>query len=77
MTLFELDEGPQGLGRDASNPIQVHDTEVSRRHAEFAYDGTHCTLTDLGSSNGTYLNGKRVEEPCCSPTATACRSAAR
>jgi two-component system, NtrC family, sensor kinase len=62
--MFELDQGPQGLGRDASNAIQVHDSEVSRRHAQFAYDGTHCTLTDLGSSNGTYLNGKRVEDPC-------------
>lgn len=62
--MFELDQGPQGLGRDASNSIQVHDSEVSRRHAQFAYDGTHCTLTDLGSSNGTYVNGKRLEEPC-------------
>jgi len=62
--MFELDQGPQGLGRDASNAIQVHDSEVSRRHAQFAYDGTQCTLTDLGSSNGTYLNGKRVEDPC-------------
>jgi two-component system, NtrC family, sensor kinase len=63
-TLFELEDGKQGIGRDASNQIQVHDTEVSRRHVELHYDGTFCTVTDLGSSNGTYINGKRLTEPC-------------
>jgi branched-chain amino acid transport system permease protein len=35
-TRFELEDAVVGLGRDASNPILVHDTEVSRRHAEAA-----------------------------------------
>ncbi len=61
--LFELEEGSIAIGRDASNQIQVHDTEVSRRHAEIRYDGTHCVVADLDSSNGTYVNGKRVSEP--------------
>jgi signal transduction histidine kinase len=63
-TLFELENGTQGVGRDASNQIQVHDTEVSRRHAEVHYDGSICLVVDLGSSNGTYVNGKKISEPC-------------
>jgi signal transduction histidine kinase len=61
--LFEIEEGAQGIGRDASNAIQVHDNEVSRRHAEIRYDGSACMVADLGSSNGTFVNGKRIAEP--------------
>jgi len=50
------------VGRDASNPIQLHDTEVSRRHAEIRRDGAHFTVSDLGSSNGTYVNGTQVQQ---------------
>ena len=59
---FEL-EGPRvGVGRDISNTIQIHDTEVSRVHAELSFQDDACTLTDLGSSNGSHVNGKRVEQ---------------
>ena len=58
---FELTEGPHGLGRDSGNPIQLHDTEVSRRHAEIKLEGKQFTLADLGSSNGTYVNGSRIQ----------------
>src|SRR5262249_37453402 len=61
-TLFELEEGTLGIGRDAANHIQIHDTEVSRRHAELRFDGTQCFVADLNSSNGTYLNGQRIPE---------------
>jgi two-component system NtrC family sensor kinase len=61
---FDVDEGKISLGRDASNQIRLHDTEVSRRHAELSYDGSVCTIVDLGSSNGTYVNGQRVEKEC-------------
>jgi signal transduction histidine kinase/pSer/pThr/pTyr-binding forkhead associated (FHA) protein len=60
--LFDMEEGKLGIGRDASNQIQVHDTEVSRRHAEIHNDGTVCVVVDLGSSNGTFINGQRVTE---------------
>ena len=59
--LFDVEEGTLGIGRDPSNHLQVHDTEVSRRHAELRYDGAHCIVADLGSSNGTYVNGTRLE----------------
>ncbi len=62
--LFDLEEGALGLGRDSANHIQIHDTEVSRKHAEVRYDGNVCLVADLNSSNGTYVNGRRIEGPC-------------
>ncbi|MGD9723436.1 MAG: ATP-binding protein [Pirellulales bacterium] len=61
--MFQLDESVQGIGRDASNAIQVHDHEVSRKHAELRFDGSICKVVDLGSSNGTFVNGQRVTDP--------------
>ena len=59
---FELDRPTVDIGRDSSNVVQLHDTEVSRRHAEILRaDNTH-TVTDLDSSNGTFVNGQRVSQ---------------
>ncbi|HEV7223226.1 MAG TPA: FHA domain-containing protein, partial [Pirellulales bacterium] len=58
---FELEGEAVSLGREAGNDIQLHDTEVSRRHAELRRAAKTFALTDLGSSNGTYVNGKRIE----------------
>jgi signal transduction histidine kinase len=58
---FTLDDDAQSIGRDKSNAVQLNDTEVSRRHAELRRDGGRCVLVDLGSSNGTYVNGKRID----------------
>ena len=60
-TRFELDRDTVSLGREATNVIQMHDTEVSRRHAEIRLEGSVYTLVDLGSSNGSFVNGQRVE----------------
>ncbi len=49
------------LGRDASNEIQLHDTEISRRHAQIYAAGNVYTVSDLNSSNGTYVNGRPVD----------------
>ena len=61
---FELDArgGSSIIGREASNRVQLHDTEVSRRHAEIRCDGESFLLADLGSSNGTFVNNERVDE---------------
>ncbi|NLX95825.1 MAG: FHA domain-containing protein [Rhodopirellula sp.] len=59
-TRFELDAESIGLGRDALNPVQLHDTEVSRQHAEFRRLKGDYELADLNSSNGTYVNGRRI-----------------
>ena len=49
------------IGRDDQNPIQLHDSQASRRHAEVVVDtGGTVALRDLGSSNGTLVNGRRI-----------------
>jgi len=61
-TRFELEEAILRLGRDKSSAIHVHDTEVSRHHAEFRRTHRDFTVSDLNSSNGTFVNGKRVNQ---------------
>jgi signal transduction histidine kinase/pSer/pThr/pTyr-binding forkhead associated (FHA) protein len=58
---FELGSNPMALGRDNSNPIRLHDTEVSRRHAEVRRVEDAYRVVDLGSANGTYLNGQPID----------------
>ncbi|NIL96057.1 MAG: FHA domain-containing protein [Planctomycetales bacterium] len=58
---YELEGPASGVGRDMANTVRLHDTEVSRRHAEIRCSENTCELVDLGSSNGTYVNGQRVE----------------
>ncbi len=60
---FELKARPMALGRDASNPIRLHDNEVSRRHAEVRFvEPSSYRIVDLGSANGTFLNGRPVDQ---------------
>ena len=60
---FELNEPTLGLGRDVSNAIQLHDTEVSRNHAVIACEKRRSfRLRDLESANGTFLNSHRVNK---------------
>ncbi len=49
------------LGRHPSCDIWVSDTGVSRRHAKFVWAGDGYVVEDLGSANGTYVSGRRVE----------------
>ena len=59
---YDLRGADLSLGRDGTNRIQLNDSEVSRRHAEVRKDDEGFLLTDLGSSNGSYVNGERVAE---------------
>jgi signal transduction histidine kinase/pSer/pThr/pTyr-binding forkhead associated (FHA) protein len=59
---FRLDESLVTIGRGTSNAVQLHDTEVSRDHAELSRRGDKFVLRDLGSSNGTFVNGRQVRE---------------
>lgn len=56
---FELPDTPALIGRD-SRQLPLDDNTVSRRHAELLPGDQGWTLKDLGSSNGTYVNGQRV-----------------
>jgi serine/threonine-protein kinase len=51
------------LGRAAESDLQVLDAQSSRRHAEIEVNGSRFTLRDLGSSNGTHINGRKVDSP--------------
>ncbi len=56
-----LDRDVVTLGRDSSNIVQLRDVEASRRHAEIRrVDDWRC-IVDLGSSNGVFVNGRRVK----------------
>ena len=57
--------GPGGvtLGRSRQSDVMVDDANVSRAHAEIRPHGRSWVLTDLGSTNGTRLNGRRVSRP--------------
>jgi two-component system, NtrC family, sensor kinase len=57
---FELPDAPTLIGRD-SRQLPLTDNTVSRRHAELHPVGEGWVLKDLGSSNGTYINGARVD----------------
>lgn len=50
------------IGRGLGNDIILEDTRVSRHHAQLRYKSRRFWLTDLGSTNGTFLNGERVLE---------------
>ena len=49
---FDLEAGVVGLGRDATNLLQLHDSEISRRHAEVRRQGKNFILADLGIGLG-------------------------
>ena len=59
---FELNGSMLGVGRDTNNEIRLHDTEVSRRHAEFRQTAEGYQLVDVGSANGTFVNGQPIQE---------------
>ncbi|MCY0995512.1 FHA domain-containing protein [Myxococcus sp. MISCRS1] len=62
-TLGEFPLGPlTSLGRHPSNTLRLVDREVSKEHATIEKVGKDFVLKDLGSSNGTFVNGKRVKE---------------
>lgn len=48
------------IGRGSDCDLRLHVSEISRHHCLIRIRGDEATLSDLGSSNGTYLNGTRV-----------------
>ncbi len=60
----ELTEGDHVVGRGDDAGLKLAQPSVSRRHAEFVVNGEHVRLRDLGSHNGTKLNGAKVEGDC-------------
>ena len=58
---FEFMSSPLALGRDSSNAIRLHDTEISRRHAELRLERDGYRVVDLRSANGTFVNDQPID----------------
>jgi len=59
---YKLDDGEYVIGRRSDCQIFVPDMRVSRQHARLWRDGEDWSLEDLGSNNGTFVNGVRLRE---------------
>jgi DNA-binding winged helix-turn-helix (wHTH) protein len=54
--------GENIVGRDATAPVRLDDPVVSRRHARIAVSGAGTLIEDLGSKNGTFIDGQRLAD---------------
>ena len=60
--LFTLEKGTTVIGRSVSADIPIKDSNVSREHSEIKVKGEKAVIKDLGSTNGTIVNSKRITE---------------
>ena len=61
--VFELTKEVTLFGRDVTSDIVLGDTEVSRQHARITHTAGGYVMEDLGSTNGTFVNGERLMAP--------------
>jgi len=57
---FLLDRDVLTIGRDPGNDITIDDGQISRQHARITRQGGFLILEDIGSTNGTFVNGMRL-----------------
>lgn len=60
-TRFPVDGDRATVGRHPDSDVFLDDITVSRRHVELSATQTGYTLNDVGSLNGTYVNGQRID----------------
>ncbi len=65
--IFELAGGAITIGRRKSNTIVLDDEKVSGRHAEVVAEADHFLLRDLDSTNGTFMDGRQINELVLTP----------
>ncbi len=61
--VLPLEKSELHVGRDVTNDLVVSDEKVSRRHARLYSEGDQYVVEDLGSTNGTFINGARLSGP--------------
>lgn len=59
---ISISKAPVTIGRMSSNDVVLSDQNVSRKHAELRHEGGRWLIVDLGSTNGTSVNGKLARE---------------
>lgn len=59
---FELNEGDNSLGRSMEVDISLNIDGISKKHINITVNGESCFLEDMGSSNGTFLNGQLIKK---------------
>ena len=59
---YPIADSTRSIGRDGANDVVVEDDEMSAQHARITYDDECFRVEDLHSTNGTFLNGKRISE---------------
>ncbi|NHW87225.1 FHA domain-containing protein, partial [Escherichia coli] len=64
---YPLQMGSTVIGRGDQANLRLPDVGISRRHARLDFDGGQVGLTDLGSTNGTMVNGQRVSAVALNP----------
>ena len=60
MGTFSLSKGELTIGRNPGNDILIENVGVSRRHAVIKWTGDHAIVEDMGSANGTFVNGQKI-----------------
>ena len=58
--IFPLEGDQLIIGRDSVNAVAINDAEVSRKHSRLTFQGGKYVIEDLGSTNGTFVNGQRL-----------------
>jgi pSer/pThr/pTyr-binding forkhead associated (FHA) protein len=64
---FELNIERTTIGRVEDNTFQIADPSVSSHHAEIILRGSDILVKDLNSTNGTFINGEKIEEQVLKP----------
>lgn len=64
---YPLSIGSTTIGRGEQATLRLPDVGISRRHARIDFDGSQVVLTDLGSTNGTLVNGQRISAVALNP----------
>ena len=59
---LKIDQNEIIIGRDSGNDVQIDNVAVSREHAKIIRDQNYYFIEDLNSTNGTFVNGKRINK---------------